>query len=60
MLECIVSMFIMGYNPHTTELKQLYRCKNESSFRYLDSDKIAYGYYSINDEVTILKEGYGI
>lgn len=60
MFECIVGMFILGYNPHTTEVKQLYRCQGEKHFKYLESHKKVYGVYSIELEVIILEERYGL
>ena len=60
MIECIIVQFIMGYNPHTTEYHQLYRCRNEYSFRYLQTDRRAIGFYSIEDEVIILEEPLGL
>ena len=60
MLECLVVQFIMGYNPHTTEIKKLYRCQNEKKFKYLQSGKVVRGVYSIDLNVIILEERYGV
>lgn len=60
MLECIVLQFIMGYNPVTTESKLLYRCEGKKYFQYVESHKKVRGVYSIEADVVVLEENYGL
>lgn len=63
-MECFVVQFIVGVNLHTLEPRQLYRCRGEKVWRYLNPPKsnisIAKGYYNIDNNVVVLEERWGL